>query len=418
MAPSRSLRTRIVLAYLLLAALLCGLFGAITYVSVQTIEEVLIRAKLADSGDRMIEDYLRGAPVKPDDPEVLTGDRMPPWLQHAEPGVHEVSLHGQTYHVLVRDHEGRRFAVVHDDSAFEQIETYVAIAFAAACAVCLLAAFLFGSATASRVIRPVTELADAVREDRLAGLAALDSVDELGVLARTFAARSDEMQRFLLREQFFTGDVSHELRTPLTVILGGAELLQARLADRPDLLPAVERIRRTAVETAQRVSALLLLSRSPADIEAPRVEFASIVEQEIERCRPLLRDKPVRLVFTQSATPFVQGPPELIGIAVDNLLRNACRFTEEGEVRITLEEGRLVVEDTGPGLPTELREKIFERFVRAAPEAVPGTGLGLAIVQRVCEHLGWTVGAGSSPSGGSRFVLAFPDAFPDAFTRP
>lgn len=411
MKPSKSLRSRILLAYMMLAGVLCLLFCAVTYISVEAIENQLVKMRLLESGDQMIENHLKGYHTGPNEPEVLSGEQIPPWLRGARPGIHEVTADGKPMDILVRDYQGKRYAIVHDESNFERLEGYVWIALAAACLVCLVAAFLLGSATASRVIRPVTELADAVREDRLAaGLAALEADDEVGVLARAFAIKSEEMKRFLLREQLFTGDVSHELRTPLTVMLGAAELLAARLRDRPDLAPVVERIRRTAVDTAERVSALLMLSRSPESVDAPLVEMAPLLEHEIERCRPLLQGKPVELRWVMDAQPRVFGRPELIAIAVGNLLRNACQFTEHGHVLVRLGQAQVTVEDTGTGIPPEVKSKVFDRFVRAVPDSVPGSGLGLAIVRRVCEHLGWTVELQAPAGGGSRFVLGFPGA--------
>jgi signal transduction histidine kinase len=415
--PEQSLRTRILLAYMLLAALLCGLFGAVTYVSVEAIENQMVNVRLLESGNQMIDNHLKGYKTGPNEPDILSGEQIPVWLRDASPGIHEVTVNGRPLHVLIRDYAGRRYAIVHDESNFERLELYVWLALAAACFICLLAAFLFGSATASRVIRPVTELAEAVREDRLAGLPALKAVDELGVLARSFAAKSEEMQRFLLRERLFTGDVSHELRTPLTIILGAAELLQSRLGDRVDILPVIERIRRTAVDTAERVSALLMLSRSPELVDAPFVEVAAIVEHEVEKSRPLLQGKPVAVSVELLAQPRVFGRPELIGIAVGNLIRNACQFTEAGEIRVVLANDHLAVQDTGPGVPDHLRDKLFERFVRAESDSVEGTGLGLAIVRRVCAHLGWSVELQSPQQGGSRFVIGFAEQAPST-ARP
>lgn len=407
MRAERSLRARIVWAYMLLTLLLCGLFGTVTYVSFEIIENQLVKVRLIELGDQMIENRLKGVRLGLNEPGVLSDERIPTWLRGAAPGVHELTVDGEPLHVLIRDYGDKRYAIVHNETNFERLEWYVLLALAAVCATCLLTAFLFGSATASRVIRPVTQLSDAVRENRLAALPALDAADELGDLARAFAVKSEEMQRLLLRERLFTGDVSHELRTPLTVILGAAELLQARPKDRTEAQAALERIRRTAVETAERVSALLMLSRAPESIKVPLADVQAIVKQEVERCRPLLQDKPVELSMAVEGHPHAFGRPELIGIAVGNLVRNACQFTEQGHVRIKLTPRELTVEDSGPGIAEDLRGKLFDRFVRAAPDSVAGTGLGLAIVRRVCEHLGWQVELTSLADGGSRFTIHF-----------
>jgi signal transduction histidine kinase len=249
------------------------------------------------------------------------------------------------------------------------------------------------------------ELARAVQQDvwteALPGQA---RSDEVGILARALAAHDQEMKRFLTREQLFTGDVSHELRTPLTVMLGAAEVLTARLEGQAELLPVAERIRRTAQETANRVAALLLLSRAPDELERPLVALGPLLEQELERCRPLVEGKPVRLELRIEHPALAHGRPELMAIAFGNLIRNACQSTEAGHVRVTLQRQQVLVEDSGCGVAEEVRHQLFHRLVRAG-DRVPGTGLGLAIVQRVCEHLGWTVSLNESGAGVTSFAV-------------
>src|SRR5205085_16759 len=198
------------------------------------------------------------------------------------------------------------------ESDFERLEGLVWTAVAGAFVLCMGLALVLGRMTARRVIQPVVHLAAAVRGERLADAATLlQAEDEVGVLARALAASQQEMQRFLAREQLFTGDVSHELRTPLTVILGASELLATRLAERPDLLGIVERIQRTAREMTERGAALLLLSRRPEALEFPCVDLAPLLEREMDRCRPLLEGKPVQLLLDVEHPTQAAGRPEL-----------------------------------------------------------------------------------------------------------
>jgi signal transduction histidine kinase len=255
----------------------------------------------------------------------------------------------------------------------------------------------------------LTSLARAVDEDRLPDqLPSLNSRDEIGVLARAFAAHTQALQAVVAREQWFVADVSHELRTPLTVMLGAAEVLRAQVGDRPEWHELAERICRTAADTGDRVSALLLLSRAPETLQLPRLPLAPIVRQEMERCMPLLQGKDVKLSFEAVEDVLVRARPELAGTAVGNLIRNACQYTEQGSVHIRLERNRLLVQDTGIGIPASIRQRVFERHVRADPGSPTGSGLGLAIVRRVAQHLGWTVSLEDLPGCGSRFVLSWP----------
>lgn len=414
MRPRSSLRNRIASAYLLLAVLLSACFSVVAYLTVKNIEDKLIGVRLVAAADRLIDNHLKGIDTAPvGNLTVSRGEAIAAELRGLPPGLHEIDLNGQALHVLIQRRGDEVFAIADDESEYERVEADIWIGLMCGVLACLVLAAVLGRVTASRVIAPVLALSEAAAKGELGpDTPSLDADDEMGVLARALAAHTEEMKEFLSREQLFAGDVSHELRTPLTIILGAAEVLQVSLGDRPELQPAVERIRRTAADTAERVSALLLLSRSPESVDAPPLDLESLVEYEVERCRPLLRGKPVSLRFEIQQVPRLFGRPELAATAVGNLVRNACQFTEQGEVRVVLMDAGLSVEDTGIGVPEDVRSQVFERFVRASPDHVTGTGLGLAIVQRIADHLGWTVEFQARPTGGSRFTLRFPVSDP------
>lgn len=404
-----SLRARIVAAYVLLACAVCGAFGFAAFRVIGSVEDRLIDSRLARTADRLAERRQQGRTMDlPPSVTLYSADSLPPALRGLAPGTYELPTDGISVNVLIRrDSAGETFALTDNDADFESIKGDIYVVLGLAFVACLGLAVLLGRATASRVIAPVTALAQAVEADQgPQHFPLLKSTDEMGVLARAFAARTEALQKFLDRERWFVGDVSHELRTPLTVILGAAEVLQANAADRPDLAEAAGRIRRTAADTTERVGALLLLSRAPETVGAPRTALEPIIRQEMERCRPLLARKDVTMTLDSKGEVHVFGRPELAGIAIGNLIRNACQFTERGRVTVRLEAGRVVVEDTGVGIPPALKERVFDRFVRAHQD-VPtgGSGLGLAIVRRVAEHLGWTVTLEEPPGGGSRFIL-------------
>ncbi|HWV63259.1 MAG TPA: HAMP domain-containing sensor histidine kinase, partial [Oxalicibacterium sp.] len=191
--------------------------------------------------------------------------------------------------------------------------------------------------------------------------------------------------------------------------LGAAELLEVRLAQSPENRDVAERIRRVAEEASERVGALLLMSQSPSVLGSAPVSLTHLVEREIERYRQLFSDKPLQLNLRGSTDEvWVQTRAELAGIAIGNLVRNACQYTEEGTVNIHLTAHQLSVEDNGPGLPENVRARLFERFVRGHDAQYVGSGLGLAIVKRVVDHLGWQIRHEVPETGGSRFILIFP----------
>jgi signal transduction histidine kinase len=131
------------------------------------------------------------------------------------------------------------------------------------------------------------------------------------------------------------------------------------------------------------------------------------VAQEIERCRPLVEGKPVEITFELQHDVCVRAHHDLVAIAIGNLLRNACYFTQRGCVCVMLESNGLVVADTGPGVPEPVRSRLFEPFVQGHDALSIGSGLGLSIVKRVAEHLGWSIRLDDVAPMGSRFTLMF-----------
>lgn len=409
MKIKHSLKKRITKSFILLALLLSGFFTFVSYSSVEYIEAQLIDHSMEKMIDRMISQYRENKPVDTlPDTVFFANEDVPKQWRNLDPGIHELWLDNRELQALVVVDGNDRFVVAYEMTEFEHTEEIIFTTLATGFASSLLLALLLGFITAKQVVAPVSELADAVdRNEDPGSFTSLHAENEIGVLARAFATRTDQLQRFLIRERLFTGDVSHELRTPLTIMLGAAEMLKAQLADRPVQFAAAERIRRVAVETAERVSALLMLSRSPELIDAPRIALNPLIQAEIDRYRYLLEGKPVLLSFQFSQEVTVNTLPELAGIVLGNLLRNACQHTDAGRISVQLSTDKLIIEDTGPGIPVSVRDRLFERFVQGDDSSSEGTGLGLglSIVKRVVEHVGWDIQLECPSEGGSRFTI-------------
>ncbi|WP_243443654.1 HAMP domain-containing sensor histidine kinase [Psychrobacter sp. JCM 18903] len=293
---------------------------------------------------------------------------------------------------------------------FEHLEDIFANALKVAVILSLLIAVIFSSLSSKQIIKPLLDLKQAVETDHrnLTELTHLPS--EVGVLARAIDEKNHKLEQYLKREQLFTGDVSHELRTPLTIIMGASEVLSSQLENDPHLSAFATRISTTAKETSEIISALLLLSRAPEKLDAPPTSINDIALNEVQRLNYLLRHKSVTCKIVAEQLYVAHVRPELLKMALGNLIKNAFQYTDEGEVIITIDAEKITVTDTGLGIPEVMMPLLYERFERleqqykdisldtessSAADAhypVEGTGLGLSIVQRIMTHM-----AGSLP---------------------
>lgn len=294
-----------------------------------------------------------------------------------------------------------------------------------------LLACVAGMAIARRAMQPISALTAGAREIATTGdlsrhMPEPKVDDEVGELARTLeemirsldAARSGR-EAALRRQREFVADASHELRTPLTSILANLELLQDSL-DAPaqeEERAMVDSALRSSGRMSRLVADLLLLARADAGRIAARTrcDLAEAAGAAAAEVAPTIGERELRV---ENDVPLpVDGNPDELHRMVLNLLDNAARHTPPGsriELRLRAEGGSAVVEvaDDGPGVPPELREQVFERFVRGdgpADRAVSGgSGLGLAIVSAVAASHGGRAEVTDSESGGALFRVRLP----------
>ena len=305
-----------------------------------------------------------------------------------------------------------------------------------------LLASLFGLAIASRALRPLTALTAAAREiadtrDPSRKMPQPRADDEIGELARTLEqmlrsldAAKAEREGAMQKQREFVADASHELRTPLTSVLANLELLQASLEDpsQAEDREMIDSALRSSRRMSRLVGDLLLLARADAGRigERRRCDFAEIAGNAAAEVAPVLGER--ELSIDNGLPIFIDGNPDELHRMVVNLLDNAAHHTRPGShIELRLRSGDkaalLEVADDGPGIPPELREQVFDRFVRGAGPADvaagPGTGLGLAIVRAVATSHGGSVEAAESASGGALFRVHLPLARSEpAISRP
>ncbi|GAB3377737.1 sensor histidine kinase [Massilia agri] len=403
MRPADSLRRRIVVAFLLFGIGASVFFAIVAALAVEGIEVQLVDKRLEAAVAWAAPRQAAGLDV--DMPAGLRfhrGDTIPAPLRGLEDGVHKVDVGTVRLHVLAGHDARGNWVLVDHESDYDKIEVVVYSMFAAVFLGFVLLAVLLGGFLGARVVAPIRELAASVGMDT-APPTLTGRADELGVLARALEAHTSAMRAVLDRERYFTGDVSHELRSPLTVIMGAAEILMQEAA--PGVRAPAERIYRAAHEAAECVTVLLLLARAPELGSQPLVAIGQVAGDEVEKYRPLVAGKPVSLRFVDGPALGIRAPRELCAAAIGNLVRNACQYTDEGEVRVSVLQGKVVVEDTGPGLPPAVVATLGSGGSPSSGSG--GTGLGLALARRICDFLGAGFDYAPREGGGSRFTISF-----------
>ena len=246
--------------------------------------------------------------------------------------------------------------------------------------------------------------------------------DEVAFLAERFNAAAERVQTLMLSHKTLLANASHELRSPLARIRIGLELL----GNDPARAPQRAEIARNIDELDQLIDEILMASRldlrdaSEASSLGPteEVDLVGLAAEECARTG-------AELDVAEGISPvLVQGYPKLLRRLLRNLLENARRYGHRPEAGGLAEPAhlfigrmaglggavRVSVEDRGPGVPAELRERIFEPFYRlpGASESVGGVGLGLSLVRSIAVRHRGSVRCEDRPGGGARFVVELP----------
>jgi signal transduction histidine kinase len=286
----------------------------------------------------------------------------------------------------------------------------------------ILVAFGSSYLLARRVVRPVNRLLD---ETIRLGSGDLDHPiqperdDEIGKLAQGFEQMRVSLQRAqeeLLRAERLSAvgraasAIVHDFRQPIMVIQGYVSLLKADLDDKAQCEEDLLLIESELARLNAMMGEILDYARGGEGIELTEGATAELLEEVVRPVRLLMEEKGISLQVEHGYHGVWKLDFPRTRRALENLVRNAASVVKPGgsvwvRSRATEEGLRLVVEDTGPGIPEEIRESLFEPFVTHGKEE--GTGLGLAIVKAFTERQGGSVRFETSPAG-TRFLLDFP----------
>jgi signal transduction histidine kinase len=270
-----------------------------------------------------------------------------------------------------------------------------------------------------RVVTPVLALsraADEVAGGNYAVELPEHAAGEIGHLTERFGEMAERLAEAEARERNFLMSVSHELRTPLTAIRGHVSALREGVVDDP---AGRERSLEIVEAEAQRLERLVgdILDLAKLDahqftVMHEEVDMERLLQRAYETFTDEARRRSIDYSVEVDARPVIVSDGDRVLQIVGNLLSNAFRATPDGgRIRLGLGQANgtisVSVEDTGPGIPPEQRERLFRPFVS---EGAGGTGLGLAIAKELSGALGGRIDVESEGGDGSRFELVLPAA--------
>ena len=210
----------------------------------------------------------------------------------------------------------------------------------------------------------------------------------------------------------FSANVSHELKTPLQGIIGSAELLESGLAKPEDTPRFVGHIRKEASRLMNLIEDIIRLSQLDEGVELPKenVDILELAEEVKTILQPSAEEKNVSISVIGKGFSVV-GVRRMVQEIIYNLCDNAIKYNiPGGKVDICVENKKLTVSDTGIGIPTEHKDRIFERFYRvdkSHSKASGGTGLGLSIVKHAVQYHKATIALDSTPGKGTSITILF-----------
>lgn len=336
-------------------------------------------------------------------------------LYRLAPGFHD--LPGEGWLVWVEDGPGGRLYLLYDREHARQLVMWAGVLPLLLILLVTYWAIWYAYRASRDLVIPVNELARRVANwDSLLSEAGDLTTEELDAqfkgetrqLAQVLQEMAGRVRAHIQREHAFTRDASHELRTPLTVIRVATDVAMADPDIGPRHLRSLQRIARAGADMEEVIESQLLLAReSGMGLALQSVDVGQLVSEEVDKVRDQLQQRPIVLRLLIEQPVQLQASVGALRVVVRHLLENACKYTERGDIYITVEAGRVVIADTGIGMHGDDLRLAFEPFHRADQSRASGAGLGLSIVRRLCERFGWRISLESQPGQGTRAILDF-----------
>ncbi len=273
-----------------------------------------------------------------------------------------------------------------------------------------------------RALSPLESITDTVdqinRADDLSRRIPYDgsTEDEIGVLVESFNQTLERLESLFTSQQRFLADVSHELRTPLTVIKGNVDLMRRMKEVDEESLTSIDQ---EAGRLTRLVGGLLMLAQAESGkltLNLKPVELDMLLTEVFQQMH-ILAGMKVHVHLNEIDQVQVKGDRDRLKQVLLNLVANAIQYTPAGgdvflSLSIVKDQARIIVRDTGPGIPAEDLPHIFERFYRAEKSRTRskagGFGLGLSIAHWIVEHHGGKIEVDSKEGKGTTFAIWLP----------
>ena len=345
---------------------------------------------------------------------------IPEAIKSIEPGFGRVEINDRNPLIYVEDRNNDRLYLIFDEQSVSKLGFYFGVVPLSLALIVIYISAWFSYRQSRKTLSPMVSLANIVREFNFSKhdldaleidhLNTINTDDEVRTLIDALNVFTGRIRELVTRERQFTRDASHELRTPLTVIHGSAELLSRDKTLTKKQQQAISRILSTTKDMTSLVETLLLLARGedPAQLAESVVvnDVINLLVEQIDRSHNV--DKHVSLKVISNDVLSINAPAQAIGIVLGNLIRNACNYTQEGQIDITVNNNSVVVADTGHGMSADEIPKLIKPFERSTSNSDSmGYGLGLDIVKRLCERFDWQLNIDSSIGTGTAVRITF-----------
>ena len=364
----------------------------------------------AESNDMLVQVWT------PDGVQVFRTTSAARLPQRAVLGYSNVRANGTTYRIFSLQTPMQTVQVAQDMAVRRNMAGNLALRTVAPVAVMMPILMLVVWWVVSRSLEPVARVRKQVaarQADDLSPVSETGLPDEVLPLVQELNLLFGRVRTAFNAQHNFVADAAHELRTPLAALkLQALSLQRADSAEAREV--AIGRLTAGIERATRLVEQLLVLARQEASVVKPvPVDLAALAARTVGELAGLAAAKGVDLGLQHADVAGVDGQPDALAILMRNLVDNAVKYTPAGgtvdvAVRAAPAGPLLIVEDSGPGIPFDERERVLDRFYRVAGSEASGSGLGLAIITAIAERHGGTLTLGHSERlGGLSAQLQF-----------